>query len=378
MSFSMNKSPVPLTQLQRRKPQPHPRKSNSIPLKSVDDTVKRLISFLESDPCDTDLLLRISPEIASSDKVSSILRSAAEAKWRYTYDTEYQILKVFSMSRPIHDAFQLYLNLFVKHMIPFLTPEQVFQLNLHTTEQVMSGIAATLGGKKVQAWDKRPDALVVFGNPVFEQVIPTIVVEVGFSESYQDLINDTRQWLTKTETPLALVILVKIEENTIPLQHRKSSPGFASTFRRLLLKYGDERAYAEGGIQGTAVDEASFSRAALESDIVTSDWVGDIKVYLELWERHNNDIRLREPRCNILPEPTSSHDPTIRITDLIPDGCRARFGASFDASRTVTMDMSMLRPLLVRERDNLALHRATRAFRPGRRAGASDPDYSPN
>lgn len=43
-------------------------------------------------------------------------------------------------------------------------------------------------------------------------VFPSLVCEVGFTESYIDLLEDARQWLEKNDGKVRLVMIVKLEE----------------------------------------------------------------------------------------------------------------------------------------------------------------------
>jgi hypothetical protein len=203
---------------------------------------------------------------------------------RFSYDPEHQILKVLATTRPIHDAFYLFMNYRFPLKIHWLTQEESEHIHTHSTahEQELGGRIRTSCGERYRVLNKLPDAVVEFGDFEVEVPVPRIVVAVGFSESYGDLVNDMRQWLTKDNWPLSLVILVKIEENTIGLQAHKNSASFKSTFRHLAMRHGDEYAFANANIDGDGIDELSFSMEALWSDIVTSDWVGEMRVFLEL------------------------------------------------------------------------------------------------
>ncbi|KAL0632779.1 hypothetical protein Q9L58_008329 [Maublancomyces gigas] len=55
---------------------------------------------------------------------------------------------------------------------------------------------------------KQADVSVYYGEGVF----PSLVCEVGFTESYIDLLEDARQWLEKSYGKVRLVMIVKLEE----------------------------------------------------------------------------------------------------------------------------------------------------------------------
>lgn len=46
--------------------------------------------------------------------------------------------------------------------------------------------------KKVEAWTKYPDASILFEDPESLDTTPTIIFEVGFRESHQDLLSDMK------------------------------------------------------------------------------------------------------------------------------------------------------------------------------------------
>jgi hypothetical protein len=64
-----------------------------------------------------------------------------------------------------------------------------------------------------------------------------------------------------------------------------------------------------------------------------------------------------------LPEPPIPQNPTIYITDIVPEDRRAIF-QSFDESRTAELDMDRYRKLLVDGTRGLAFQRAMNYLRP--------------
>ncbi|KAE8355942.1 hypothetical protein BDV28DRAFT_145740 [Aspergillus coremiiformis] len=83
-------------------------------------------------------------------------------------------------------------------------------------------------------------------------------------------------------------------------------------------------------------ESPSVDEEGIKTDIVPSDWVGPISAYLEIWE-----IKEGLPALShefILPPPCHLRNPTIYITDLIPETHRSLF-QPFDASRTMELDL---------------------------------------
>lgn len=52
----------------------------------------------------------------------------------------------------------------------------------------------------------------MFGEPGYRPD-PRVVFEVGFSETYDDLLNGTRQWLEWSGGLFKLVVLINIDED---------------------------------------------------------------------------------------------------------------------------------------------------------------------
>ncbi|CEL02792.1 hypothetical protein ASPCAL03955 [Aspergillus calidoustus] len=200
-------------------------------------------------------------------------------------------------------------------------------------------VPSTLANRKAQAVTKCPDSAVVFGNKRVEPLIPTVVVEVGFSQSYEDLVLDARQWLLRSTRPPNVVILVKIEEGIASLRSHKCTIAYQSRLKTLLLQHCDAYALASADLDGTGAPEINVD--VLRKQIVIEDWVENLRVFIEVWLRssaESDNICSRGARCHILPVPETPTDPVLYITDLIPDQHQQRF-QPFDRNRQLTLDM---------------------------------------
>ncbi|KAL2869572.1 uncharacterized protein BJX67DRAFT_347600 [Aspergillus lucknowensis] len=254
--------------------------SNSILVKSKSHARELLDGFLRGASCEEDLLLHLPRSLLDDDSVSEILQSVKKAKRKYTYDPERRILKVFSMARPVHDAFVTFAIFWFNRRLSCLTAEEEDSVLVSTELIQMTGVLHTAHGKKSLAWRKYPDLLVQFGDFASKK-IPRLVIEVGFSESYGDLRHNAHQWLEKSYPRVPLVMIVKIEEDVVSLKRRKTTPEYQSTLKHLIANYGSSERCNENGIDGIGMDASSDSfYKDLESEISICDWVGPLRIFL--------------------------------------------------------------------------------------------------
>jgi hypothetical protein len=123
-------------------------------------------------------------------------------------------------------------------------------------------------------------------------------VEVGFSQSYEDLVLDARQWLLRSTRPPNVVILVKIEEGIASLRSHKCTIAYQSRLKTLLLQHCDAYALASADLDGTGAPEINVD--VLREQIVIEDWVGNLRVFIEVWVRssaESDNICSRGARC---------------------------------------------------------------------------------
>lgn len=229
-----------------------------------------------------DLKLQIQENLIYTPEIKAILRG-----YRALYDPEKGVLTVRGMARPLHDAvFRLASN-FLVNIINVGLLASVDNIQLTPECQMLSG-AIEGTKKKIQAWHKFPDACFIYENPDTLETIPTVIFEVGFTESYVDLISDMRQWLIKSKDVL-LVVLVDVKENHTVHKARRNTPECEQRINKLLKEFGNSKGKAildqdeEYDENDTASDDELYKtiRQAVETD----DWVGPIEAYIELWER---------------------------------------------------------------------------------------------
>lgn len=151
------------------------------------------------------------------------------------------------------------------------------------------------GSKKIHAWEKSPDAVFLFEAPNTGKAIPTVIFEAGFSEPYDDLLNDMRQWLLKTKGRVQLVILANIDEDKKARNTLKKTPECSARINQLVKPFGNSQGRARHNEKNPDYDEAledMDSEASSNQDIYdsieeavqTHDWVEPIEASLEFWE----------------------------------------------------------------------------------------------
>ena len=150
---------------------------------------------------------------------------------------------------------------------------------------------AELNTKKLHAWMKFPDAVISFGD-IDPQ--PSIIFEVSFSESYDDLVSDALQWLTKSQGRVRLVVLINIKEDIQSRTARKNSKEAPRRIKTLMKSFGNAKAKDRSGIDydtDATSDDGMYEdiKAAIEVE----DWVGPIQATLELWHMADGHPRQR-------------------------------------------------------------------------------------
>lgn len=295
----------------------------AISVESVDLAQKHILLYLGSAQLH-DLRLRISETVFDSKPVHSILRTILQQRRKITYDRETSVLRVYAMARPVHDAISHLVSNFKVDAFKtgFTTPEESESIVCGNTSVLLarSKFHESRKTKKLQAWTKFPDAAILFVDPESGQ-LPSVVFEVGFTESYADLVSDAAQWLEKSGGDVRLVVLVNVEED---IQSRKASQKSKESQRRtleLLSKFGNNK--AKGQEEGSDVETDAESDAemykSIKSTIVVEDWIGPIKTTLEVWHMINGSPRLRQP-----PIVRTHHYILTFFTDLYRLFCRNR------------------------------------------------------
>ncbi|KAF3400427.1 hypothetical protein DPV78_005855 [Talaromyces pinophilus] len=179
--------------------------------------------------------------------------------------------------------------------------------------------------------------------------VSTVVVQVGFSETYQELLSDARQWLGG-RYGANLVVIVDVKEDESALLDVRNSRESRDRLRELV-----------GMITAFRNDEGARDsdelRDEIESKLNVDDWIGPLTVLLEKWELKDQVFQRRGPRFQILPRPHRRMNPTIPIIDMIPKDKRARFRKA-DKALEMELDLNEARQELRDGIRQLALERA--------------------
>lgn len=189
------------------------------------------------------------------------------------------------------------------YKIDFLTAEEYELLSLHfgADDFLPSGShrhRKQKGVKKGSGVRKQADVSVTYGDDDTEfkvQAFPSMVWEVGFSESYTDLLEDARQWLEGSCGGVRLVIVVKLEEvkkGTVvagpseEASNSQPSPGSGDS----------EQVDNEPGS-----DPASYQE--LRRSCKVDDWVGPINAFLEVWRYNKSTGKMKQDGERIVCSP---------------------------------------------------------------------------
>lgn len=310
-----------------------------------------------------DLRLKVLWRVLAISKVPSLLD---ERKLRWSYDLDREALHI-KMPSPLHDAlFHSMITLLDDcEDARIFTREERRMLHLTPIPRLLSGTLSSQSASKKEAWLKHPDGMVERLDPSSRLYIPAIAIEIGFSQKYDDLLLDMDQWLLKTDSVNA-VILIDIKETKKPTP--QGSKGESRERLRVLLeKYGNAQAkemYDMDGVDENFdemdhgdIEETSSPDlyAELDKDVEShpEDWVGDLRVSVEVWGR-GREFR---GRVSILPDvlPPPSSPPFLKPSDFFP---------SSRATEDINFDTASIRERIEIGRNELALNRALRFLRP--------------
>lgn len=275
--------------------------SNAIPVDSPAEARRHIISFLLS--CTQEnLLLSLSWDNFTKE-IRDILQKGSEKRLcQWEYDPEYEILKVKAMGSPLHAALNscIFRSFITAHRTT-LTADEAKCIVINPLPVLLSRPLnpGEKLGEKPAAWTKHPDNLIYFNDIEAEEQFLQIVVEIGFSESYHDLVRDASQWLLRSGGETKVVIIAKIDEDKRQRAIHQKTEQFTCTRDMLVTKYGDAMSQEAYDIEETADGIQNSSPAlykAVKSEVIASDWVGQISVYLEVWELRDGYPALRGPR----------------------------------------------------------------------------------
>lgn len=152
-------------------------------------------------------------------------------------------------------------------------------------------------GKHVMGVYKQPDAAFEYvdrrpnatATTVTTEICPRVVFEVAFSQTYQSVLEDARQWLVRSHGWVKLCIIIKIHEQR---HHRTDAPEIVDQ------QHVDGEASADGASASnsrTTVSTPDDRMASmdgrnhfLKSTEEHSHWVGQLTGFMELYRLSND------------------------------------------------------------------------------------------
>jgi hypothetical protein len=168
-------------------------------------------------PCDDDIIKKIL-ECAVANETQRVqiphvdeetydrIKSRTDARLRYYYDFNSCSIIINTLPSDVHESLQEYLTGSLKVSLA----RWVKTIIANTRVTVMGSVDRDLvsaDGSRLKG--KTPDQGFQVKIPDLDiRDYPNIVVEVGYSESHTDLINDARCWLTLTHDEPVLSVLI--------------------------------------------------------------------------------------------------------------------------------------------------------------------------
>ncbi|KIW25453.1 uncharacterized protein PV07_08625 [Cladophialophora immunda] len=185
------------------------------------------------------------------------------------------------------------------------------------------------------------------------------VLEVGFSETYDELLEDIQTWLTRSGGDIVHGVLMKITEEP---PYRCPLPGVSDEeLERRGLKSHDDIS------EDDFVMEGEYGPVSYQGD----RWVGEIKeVFWEVWrlDPETRQLRLVAQREVIVPKTSSSSQ--IQLDEFL---------TTAPANVQASLDWDLFRLLLKRKIPSLGLKRYQTWIRTRKRRDGddrrTDPDY---
>ncbi|KAA8912202.1 hypothetical protein FN846DRAFT_996545 [Sphaerosporella brunnea] len=351
----------------------------------VTDDIAR---FLRAPPiAERDLVLTVAHSAYLSPALTGLLAACDRQHRRWSFNPYiagkpgFGTLRICSMVRSVHNSLGKHISDLFRAMnrAPFLEDAEAEVLDIFAREVKLPSIRYQRSEKccKWPAWAKTPDAgfYVQQGS---DDSLPRVVCEIGFSESYDDLLDDAYQWLLKAPD-VQLVILVKVDEDSKTLAARQKSR--QNEIEQLVWQFGNRLARSKLKTRPDlrrkrkADDSNSDSDTALyrtiADNISYSDWVGPLTAYLEFWRLKDGVPMLDGSRISLLPELTTDANPVIKITDLLPESMIVG-----DAVREWPFDVSRYHNTLKNLTLQVARDRAVEHCRPRGPRGQEQDDYS--
>ncbi|RAH79271.1 hypothetical protein BO86DRAFT_381382 [Aspergillus japonicus CBS 114.51] len=341
--------------------------------KRLDKVISEVVSFIQTDLCEVDkLTLCTGLDIEDSPRLIQVLDTY---RVRYFYSGSILVIMGECPLNSIIDT--LVLNI-LDQRSTILPRELCPYSSSHKMSVRCSGIIKGKGIKQ-QLQTKIPDATITFRNPGRHMLYSTIIMEVGFSESREDLNRDMLQYFEHYQ-PAQLVVLLKIKED-MNSRTSRTDPGFRDRAARLLLRFGNDlgkqkhAAYLENSAHDASATPEPYEETVLLDQIEVEDWIGSVEADIEVWELIHSEPRLRGSRTRLFPTPDRNSVPYIYAGDMIPLALHDSF-PNLDVSQRLAIDTDLLCGEMAALIPHFACWRAIKFFSP--KDEEEDMDFSPD
>ncbi|KAE8398820.1 hypothetical protein BDV37DRAFT_275758 [Aspergillus pseudonomiae] len=347
----------------------------------LDKTIRTIKTYLSSRHRESHFDLPLDHELIHSRQITQLLDNAGA---RYYFEEDY--LFIYAMTSCIHEALGTFGSWsFQRLQNEILTPEEARGLRLGTPSLYLDGKIKEKG-TKYQALRKSPDLSFLFSDLRTYRRYRTVIFESAFSETYDDLILDMKQWLLHGRGQVQLVILADFNEDKKQLRNHQKTNAFRTRAAKILKDFGNPLGQSKHSAilslaarndvhQDRATEIPSTPAKELDYDIVdvvkVEDWIGPITADLEFWVLKDSKP-YRRGRARVFPELTGGLPP-IYAGDVIPLRCHDSF-PNFDASRKFYLDLEEFRCHLVEGIRDDAVDRAYQFACPNSR-DEKDGDY---
>ncbi|GAB1197968.1 hypothetical protein APSETT444_007274 [Aspergillus pseudonomiae] len=317
----------------------------------LDKTIRTIKTYLSSRHRESHFDLPLDHELIHSRQITQLLDNAGA---RYYFEEDY--LFIYAMTSCIHEALGTFGSWsFQRLQNEILTPEEARGLRLGTPSLYLDGKIKEKG-TKYQALRKSPDLSFLFSDLRTYRRYRTVIFESAFSETYDDLILDMKQWLLHGRGQVQLVILADFNEDKKQLRNHQKTNAFRTHAAKILKDFGNPLGQSKHSAilslaarndvhQDRATEIPSTPAKELDYDIV------DVRVFPEL----------------------TGGLPPIYAGDVIPLRCHDSF-PNFDASRKFYLDLEEFRCHLVEGIRDDAVDRAYQFACPNSR-DEKDGDY---
>ncbi|OGM47375.1 hypothetical protein ABOM_003812 [Aspergillus bombycis] len=333
--------------------------------RKLDKTIETIKRYLSSRHRESSFDLPLHHELIHSRQITRLLDNAG-ARYYFHEDN----LFIYALPTSIHEALGSFIiSCFSRLKNEILTPEEGRNLHCGAPSLHLDGKIKGKGTKR-QASNKSPDLSFTFWDPRACRRYRTVMFESAFSETYDDLIRDMKQWLLHGRGQVQLVILADCNEDKKQLLNHQKSDSFRACAAKIVKGFGDPRGqskhYATLSLtarndvhQDQATEIPSATIKELDYDIVdvvrVEDWIGPITADLECWVLKDSKP-YRRGRVRVFPELTGSLPP-IYAGDIIPLPCQDSL-PNFDASRRFYLDPEEFRRHLLQGMHDDAVERA--------------------